>query len=101
MNILCTYLIHELQTESPCLLQERMKDFGQSDLIAAEDTNGIGPVERAAIWRLKELDRDGLEKLMKEHQLDAIVAPNYDTNKRVQITKTGHYLTLTGCSSGD
>lgn len=60
-----------------CLLQERMKDFGQNDLIAAQNTNGIGPVERAAIRRLKELNANGLEKLMKERQLDVVVAPNY------------------------
>ncbi|XP_020166942.1 probable amidase At4g34880 [Aegilops tauschii subsp. strangulata] len=57
-------------------VEERLKDFGQPDLIAAESTNGIGPVERAAIRRLKELNSNGLEKMMKEHQLDVIVAPN-------------------------
>ncbi|XP_037482823.1 probable amidase At4g34880 [Triticum dicoccoides] len=57
-------------------VEERLKDFGQPDLIAAESTNGIGPVERAAIRRLKELNANGLEKMMQEHQLDGIVAPN-------------------------
>ncbi|KAM3393679.1 hypothetical protein ACQJBY_014421 [Aegilops geniculata] len=57
-------------------VEERLKDFGQPDLIAAQSTNGIGPVERAAIRRLKELNANGLEKMMKEHRLDAIVAPN-------------------------
>ncbi|KAF8759207.1 hypothetical protein HU200_010236 [Digitaria exilis] len=57
-------------------VQERLKDFGQPDLIAAEKTNGIGPTERAAIRRLEEICNNGLEKVMKEHQLDAIVAPN-------------------------
>ncbi|XBI51280.1 hypothetical protein VPH35_033814 [Triticum aestivum] len=74
-----------LNTESPCLLLERMKDFGQSNLIAAEDTNGIGPVEGAAIGRLKELNTDGLEKLMKEHQLVAILAPNDDASSLLAI----------------
>jgi len=53
------------------VLQERLKDFGQPNLIAAEKTNGIGTRERAAIQRLKEISTNGLEKLMKEHQLDA------------------------------
>ncbi|XBI51272.1 hypothetical protein VPH35_033806 [Triticum aestivum] len=57
-------------------VEERLKDFGQPDLIAAQNTNGIGPRERAAICRLKELNAEGLENLMKERQLDAIVAPN-------------------------
>ncbi|XP_073362824.1 probable amidase At4g34880 [Aegilops tauschii subsp. strangulata] len=76
---------HPIETESPCLLLERMTDFGQSNLIAAEDTNGIGPVEGAAIGRLKELNTDGLEKLMKEHQLVAILAPNDDASSLLAI----------------
>ncbi|TKW34723.1 hypothetical protein SEVIR_2G324500v4 [Setaria viridis] len=55
-------------------VEERLKDFGQNDLLDAEETNGIGARERAAIRRLKEISANGLEKLMKEHQLDAIVA---------------------------
>ncbi|CAL5047371.1 unnamed protein product [Urochloa decumbens] len=56
-------------------VEERLKDFGQANFIAAEKTNGIGTRERAAIRRLKEISANGLEKLMKEHRLDAIVAP--------------------------
>uniref|UniRef100_A0ACD5W5S6 Uncharacterized protein n=1 Tax=Avena sativa TaxID=4498 RepID=A0ACD5W5S6_AVESA len=61
-------------------VEERMKDFGQANLIAAENTNGIGSVEKAAIRRLKELSANGLEKLMKEKRLDAIVVPNNDAS---------------------
>ncbi|XP_071681205.1 probable amidase At4g34880 [Lolium perenne] len=57
-------------------VQERLKDFGQRNLIAAENTHGIGSVERAAIRRLEELSANGLERLIKEQQLDAIVTPN-------------------------
>ena len=67
------------------VLQERLKDFGQPDLIAAEKTNGIGARERAAIQRLKERSTNGLEKLMKEHQLDAIVAPNSDASSVLAV----------------
>ena len=67
------------------VLQERLKDFGQPDLIAAEKTNGIGTRERAAIQRLKEISTNGLEKLMKEHQLDAIVAPNSDASSVLAV----------------
>lgn len=66
-------------------MQERLKDFGQQDLIAAEKTDGIGSVERAAIQRLKELSENGLEKLMKEHGLDAIVTPNSDSSGLLAI----------------
>ena len=70
---------------TPVVLQERLKDFGQPDLIAAEKTNGIGTRERAAIQRLKEISTNGLEKLMKEHQLDAIVAANSDASSVLAV----------------
>lgn len=66
-------------------VEERLKDFGQPDLIAAEETNGIGARERAAIRRLEEISANGLEKLMKEHQLDAIVAPNSDASSVLAV----------------
>ncbi|CAD6218090.1 unnamed protein product [Miscanthus lutarioriparius] len=66
-------------------VEERLKDFGQPDLIAAEKTNDIGTRERAAIQRLKEISTNGLEKLMKEHQLDAIVAPNSDASSVLAV----------------
>ncbi|KAF7005746.1 hypothetical protein CFC21_020848 [Triticum aestivum] len=66
-------------------VEERLKDFGQPDLIAAQSTNGIGPVERAAIRRLKELNTEVLENPMKEHQLDTIVAPNSDISSLLAI----------------
>ena len=53
--------------------------------MAAEATNGIGPKERAAIRRLDEISTDGLEKLMREHRLDAIVAPNSDASSVLAI----------------
>uniref|UniRef100_A0A0D9ZH62 Amidase domain-containing protein n=1 Tax=Oryza glumipatula TaxID=40148 RepID=A0A0D9ZH62_9ORYZ len=61
-------------------VEERLQDFGQPDLIAAQKTNGIGPVEKTAIQRLNELSADGLENLMRMHQLDAIVTPNSDAS---------------------
>jgi amidase len=67
------------------------KDFGQPDLITEEKTNSIGTRERAAIQRLKEISTNGLEKLMKEHWLDAIVEPNYD----VSVLAVGGYPGIT------
>ncbi|GJN07455.1 hypothetical protein PR202_ga25288 [Eleusine coracana subsp. coracana] len=66
-------------------VEERLKDFGQPDLIAAEKTNGIGKVEREAIRRLNKLSINGLEKLMKEHRLDAIVAANNNASPILAI----------------
>ncbi|XP_047065470.1 probable amidase At4g34880 [Lolium rigidum] len=69
-------------------VEERLEDFGQGNLIAAEKTQGIGSVERAAIQRLEELSANGLEKLMKEKQLDAIVTP--DTSASSLLAIAGH-----------
>ncbi|KAF0892418.1 hypothetical protein E2562_015480 [Oryza meyeriana var. granulata] len=66
-------------------LKERLQDFGQPDLTAAQKTKGIGPVEKAAIQRLNELSADGLEKLIRTQQLDAIVTPNYNASSFLAI----------------
>ncbi|BAS87987.1 probable amidase At4g34880 [Oryza sativa Japonica Group] len=68
-------------------VEERLKDFGQPYFIEAEKTNGIGPVEKASIQHLNKLSADGLEKLMRMHQLDAIVTPN--DNGRVFFAVSG------------
>nr|CAB3486559.1 unnamed protein product [Digitaria exilis] len=55
---------------------ERLKEFGQLIFLVAETTTGIGGPERTAILELKKLSAYGLEKLMKDQKLDAIVTPN-------------------------
>ncbi|KAF5943308.1 hypothetical protein HYC85_017385 [Camellia sinensis] len=45
------------------------------DFYAAEFTNGLGEEERMAIEAIENLSRDGIEKLMKENKLDAMVTP--------------------------
>ncbi|KAM0898323.1 hypothetical protein ACQ4PT_022006 [Festuca glaucescens] len=59
-----------------CAWQEKLEEFGQLIFLVAENTTGIGATEKAAISQLRKLSADGLEKLMKEHQLDAVVTPN-------------------------
>ncbi|EAZ29901.1 hypothetical protein OsJ_13955 [Oryza sativa Japonica Group] len=61
-------------------VEERLKDFGQSFLTDSQKTNGIGPREKTVLKILKEISTDVLEKLMKKHQLDAIVTPNSDAS---------------------
>ncbi|KAL6653054.1 hypothetical protein ACP70R_011979 [Stipagrostis hirtigluma subsp. patula] len=56
--------------------EEMLKQFDQLIFLVSENTTGIGPVEKAAIKQLGDLSANGIEKLMKEHQLDAIVAPD-------------------------
>lgn len=56
--------------------QEELEEIGQLIFLVAENTTGIGATEKAAIRRLKKLSVHGLEKLMNEYKLDAVVTPN-------------------------
>ncbi|KAL4572890.1 hypothetical protein LXL04_019678 [Taraxacum kok-saghyz] len=52
---------------------EKVKNFGQDIFLAAEATNGIGELEKAAITNMARLTREGYEKMMSENRLDAVV----------------------------
>ena len=65
-----------------------MKEFGQLLFLAAQNTSGIGPAERNAIDKMAELSNKGLERLMTEKQLDAIVTPDANV---VPILAIGGY----------
>ncbi|KAM1453842.1 hypothetical protein FF1_003447 [Malus domestica] len=52
---------------------EKMNEYGQDLLEAAEKTNGIGAQEQEILSNLARLSRDGFEKLMKDENLDALV----------------------------
>ncbi|KAA8545210.1 hypothetical protein F0562_019901 [Nyssa sinensis] len=52
---------------------ERTEELGQAFFLAAEATNGIGDAEKKALQNLARLNQDGLEKVMTENRLDAIV----------------------------
>lgn len=43
--------------------------------MAAQATNGIGEIEKAALNNLAKLSTQGFEKLMKDNKLDALVTP--------------------------
>ena len=55
------------------LMQEKTKEYGQYTFIESEKTNGIGEKERKAAELMRNLSRDGFEKLMVENELDALV----------------------------
>lgn len=57
-------------------MQERVVEFGQHVFIEAENTNGINSTVERAISNLAELCMEGLEKLMVEKEIDAIVTPD-------------------------
>ncbi|KAA8545213.1 hypothetical protein F0562_019997 [Nyssa sinensis] len=52
---------------------EMTEEFGQAIFLAAEATNGIGDAEKKALLNLARLNQDGLEKVMTENRLDALV----------------------------
>ncbi|MQL76417.1 hypothetical protein Taro_008786 [Colocasia esculenta] len=57
-------------------VEEKTNEFGQTIFLAAQNTSGIGPVEEMAIAQMRSLSENGMEKLMKEHNLDAVVTPD-------------------------
>ncbi|XP_077231458.1 putative amidase At4g34880 [Tasmannia lanceolata] len=65
--------------------QEKIDEFGQGVFLAAEATNGFGEAENKAIEKMKRLSRDGLERLMKEKKLDALVTPGADASAILAI----------------
>ena len=52
-----------------------IKEFGQDIFLAAQATNGIGEKEKAAVYNLARLSREGFEKLLWDNKLDALVTP--------------------------
>ncbi|CAI0445378.1 unnamed protein product, partial [Linum tenue] len=54
-------------------MQEMNDELGQEIFLAAEGTNGIGSLEKAAMANLEQLTKDGFQKLMWDHELDALV----------------------------
>ncbi|KAJ0966980.1 hypothetical protein J5N97_023897 [Dioscorea zingiberensis] len=68
--------------------EERVDEIGQPIFLVAENTNGIGSVEQETIARMGELSMQGLEKLMEEEKLDAIVTPGASV---VRVLAIGGY----------
>jgi amidase len=69
-----------------------MAEFGQDYLLQSEATSGIGPTEEHAILKLNKLCKRGLEKIMQDNQLDAIVAPGASAHSLLAI---GGYPAIT------
>ncbi|MBA0823840.1 hypothetical protein Goarm_020541 [Gossypium armourianum] len=61
-------------------LQELTDKIGQDIFLAAQATNGIGAQEKAALANLENLSKNGLEKLMRDYKLDAVVTPRADAS---------------------
>ncbi|KAL3730862.1 hypothetical protein ACJRO7_027825 [Eucalyptus globulus] len=52
--------------------------IGQDMFLASEATNGIGDVEKSALFNMANQSRNGFEKLMMQNNLDAIVTPGFE-----------------------
>ncbi|RVW38602.1 putative amidase C869.01 [Vitis vinifera] len=61
---------------------EKIKEYGQDIFLQAEATNGIN---KKTLLKLARLSRNGFEKLMKEHKLDALVTPGADVSSVLAI----------------
>ncbi|KAL7237403.1 hypothetical protein ACSBR2_003651 [Camellia fascicularis] len=58
---------------------EKIGEYGQDLFLEAEKTNGMGELEKKALRNLTEASKNGLQKLMKDNMLDALVTPmSYD-----------------------
>ncbi|KAK2665534.1 hypothetical protein Ddye_004108 [Dipteronia dyeriana] len=54
------------------------KEYSQQGLLDAQKTDGINAEVKEALLNLAKLSRNGLEKLMRENKLDAVVTPGYE-----------------------
>ncbi|KAM3398714.1 putative amidase [Capsicum galapagoense] len=57
---------------------EKVEEYGQDIMEAAEKTNGIGKLEREALSNITKACKYGFEKMMKEKALDALMSPGAD-----------------------
>ncbi|KAJ8552070.1 hypothetical protein K7X08_028513 [Anisodus acutangulus] len=57
---------------------EKVKEYGQDIMLAAEKTNGIGKLEREALSNITKACKYGFEKMMKDNKLDALMSPRAD-----------------------
>ncbi|KAG9441875.1 hypothetical protein H6P81_017729 [Aristolochia fimbriata] len=56
-------------------VEEKIKEWPQDIFANVERTNGIGEAERLALRKMERLSRNGIERLMEEKSLDAILTP--------------------------
>ncbi|CAI8616796.1 unnamed protein product [Vicia faba] len=64
--------IIEFNINNPIL--EKTNEYGQDLFMASELTNGFGKSEIEAVKMMDQLSKNGFERLIKEYQLDAVLA---------------------------
>ena len=70
-----------------------LKWFGQEIFEEAEKTKGLDdPVYKEALAKLKELtQKKGIDKLMDEYQLDALIAPTNGPSWTIDLVNGDHF----------
>ena len=69
-----------------------LKWFGQEIFEDAEKTKGLDdPVYKEALSKVKEMTQKGIEKLMDEHQLDALIAPTNGPSWTIDLVNGDHF----------
>ncbi|XP_020587270.1 putative amidase C869.01 [Phalaenopsis equestris] len=58
-------------------IEEKMEEYGQIIFLASEKTDGIGVAENIALKLMTQFAQEGLEDLMKQNNLDAVLFPNH------------------------
>lgn len=71
---------------------EKLTEHDQNTFIEAEKTNGLGEHEEAILENLVNLSINGFEKLMEEHELDALVTPG---SRACPVYAIGGYPAIT------
>ncbi|XP_071705433.1 probable amidase At4g34880 [Rutidosis leptorrhynchoides] len=56
---------------------EKIKEYPQDLFLDAEKTKGMGKFEKQAVTNLTKASKYGLERLMKDNKLDALVTPSW------------------------
>jgi amidase len=69
-----------------------MKWFAQEIVEAAEKTKGLNePVYLDALKKSQKLTREGIDKLMDEHELDALIAPTNGPAWTIDLVNGDHF----------
>lgn len=72
--------------------ETELKWFGQEIFEDAEKTKGLDdPEYKKALEKVKEMTQKGIEKLMDEHQLDALIAPTNGPSWTIDLVNGDHF----------
>jgi amidase len=72
--------------------ETELKWFGQEIFEEAEKTTGLDdPKYKEALAKSKEMTQKGIEKLMDEHQLDALIAPTNGPSWTIDLVNGDHF----------